>query len=44
MHIEEYVYVTPTAKTVEINALGIICQSGGINDMTVDPDAGEAFQ
>lgn len=37
-------YVSPEVKTVEIKAQAIVCQSGGINSMTIDPDGGEDFE
>lgn len=37
-------YVPPQVKTVEIKAQAIICQSGGIDNMTIDPDGGEDFE
>ena len=37
-------YVSPEVKTVEIKAQAIVCQSGGINSMTIDPDGGEEFE
>ena len=41
---EKQNYTSPRVKTVEISALAIICQSGEINDMTVDPDGGDYFE
>ena len=41
---EQTLYVSPKVKTVEIKAQAIICQSGGINSMTIDPDGGEDFE
>ena len=37
-------YVSPEVKTVEIKGQAIICQSGGIDSMTIDPDGGEEFE
>ena len=37
-------YVSPEVKTVEIKAQAIVCQGGGINSMTIDPDGGEDFE
>ena len=37
-------YVSSEVKTVEIKAQAIVCQSGGINSMTIDPDGGEDFE
>lgn len=36
-------YVSPQVKTIEIAAQAIICQSGGINGMNIDPDGGDSF-
>ena len=37
-------YVSPELKTVEIKAQAILCQSGGINSMSIDEeDGGELF-
>ncbi|MCQ2179550.1 MAG: hypothetical protein MJY91_05575 [Bacteroidales bacterium] len=41
---EKQTYASPRVKTVEISALAIICQSGDINSMTIDPDGGDYFE
>ena len=41
---QQTLYVSPQVKTVEIKAQAIVCQSGGINSMTIDPDGGEDFE
>ena len=41
---QKKLYVSPEVKTVEIKAQAIVCQSGGINSMTIDPDGGEDFE
>lgn len=41
---QQSLYVSPQVKTVEISAQTIICQSGGINSMTIDPDGGDDFE
>lgn len=43
MKREELVYVIPTADAVEICGPDIICQSGGIDNMEIDEDAGNMF-
>ena len=41
---QQAIYVSPKVKTVEIKAQAIICQSGGINSMSIDEeDGGELF-
>ena len=41
---QQQIYVSPKVKTVEISSQGIICQSGEINSMIIDPDGGEVFE
>lgn len=41
---QHILYVSPEVKTVEIKTQVIICQSGGINNMTIDEDGGEDFE
>ena len=41
---QKNLYVSPEVKTVEIKARAIVCQSGNINSMTIDPDGGEDFE
>lgn len=41
---ETKTYSAPRVKTVEISSLGLICQSGGINNMAIDPDGGDDFE
>lgn len=37
-------YESPMVESVEMQAQAIICQSNnGINDMRIDPDAGDQF-
>lgn len=36
-------YVPASVKVIEVTAQRIICQSGGIDNMTVDPDGGNLF-
>ena len=41
---KQTLYVSPQVKTVEIKTQAIICQSGGINSMSIDEeDGGELF-
>lgn len=39
----QLIYVSPDVRTIEIATQAIICQSGGITDMTVGEDGGESF-
>lgn len=41
---QQTLYVSPQVKTVEIKTQAIICQSGGINNMTIDGDGGDYFE
>ena len=41
---QQTLYVSPQVKTVEIKAQAIICQSGGINSMSIDEDGGSDFE
>ena len=41
---QQTIYVSPKVKTVEIMAQAIICQSGGINSMSIDEDGGDDFE
>lgn len=36
-------YKAPQAKVIEVNIPGVLCQSGGINDLGIDPDGGGSF-
>lgn len=41
---EKQIYASPVVKTVEAGARAVLCLSGGINNMDVDPDGGENFE
>lgn len=41
---EKQIYASPVVKTMEVGARAVLCQSGGINSMTIDPDGGEDFE
>lgn len=46
MKIKEFQkdYNAPRAKVIEVSIQNVLCQSGGINGMSIDPDAGEDFE
>ena len=40
---ERQMYVPASVKVIEVSARRVLCQSGGINDMIIDEDGGNAF-
>lgn len=36
-------YESPIVELMEIKSQEVICTSNGINDMNIDPDAGDQF-
>lgn len=41
---EKTTYVSPRVMTVDVREQAVLCLSGGINDMTIDPDGGDDFE
>ena len=40
---ERQMYVPASVKVIEVTARRVLCGSGGINDMIIDEDGGNAF-
>lgn len=38
------IYKAPKIKEVYVNVQGVLCQSGGINSMSIDEDGGNDFE
>lgn len=46
MKIKEFQkdYNAPRAKVIEVSMQNVLCQSGGINNMSIDEDGGADFE
>ena len=41
---QQQIYVSPYMATMDIETQAVICQSGGIGNMTIDTDEGNVFE